>query len=298
MGAAKYLADKFRGHYTEHFQELRSRHESMVCLGKLMTVSWDLFNGWDAGSPKRWEKGSILSPPRFGKDYKWYIFVVYTSCQLGDGRTATYCTTFARGTISTMNLLPPKKPLHKPNSKNTCQEAISKGNYSSSIFFLPAFFMLVLWRLLAWVACKQQHLIRIPGFRTLSTINITTHTVLLLMDAILQHLGQSNLIINYNTCLKKSNGINFKRISGRHQPSTVTLNGDRVVIGAHNPKYGKRCGNPITLSISPPQPAHTAASLPPKTLLLADAAPTALDTRWAQNPGSGAAINGRKALGN
>ena len=92
MGAAKYLADKFRGHYTEHFQELRSRHESMVCLGKLMTVSWDLFNGWDAGSPKRWEKGSILSPPRFGKDYKWYIFVVFfTSCQLGDGWTDGLC---------------------------------------------------------------------------------------------------------------------------------------------------------------------------------------------------------------
>ena len=31
-------------------------------------------NGWDAGSPKRWEGGigSIWGPPE-GKDYKWYI---------------------------------------------------------------------------------------------------------------------------------------------------------------------------------------------------------------------------------
>ena len=58
------------------------------------------WSGWDAGSPKRWDR-SHFSPPRFGKDYKWYISGIFPANWGMD--YATYLPPFRGTSIPTLD---------------------------------------------------------------------------------------------------------------------------------------------------------------------------------------------------
>ena len=57
----------YKGYKSMYFTIGDRAHLVWVC-NQPTAIKKTPFNGWDAGSPKRWDRGCIFHPPRFGKD--------------------------------------------------------------------------------------------------------------------------------------------------------------------------------------------------------------------------------------